>query len=140
MKITLRSEDIAHSLTIDAYRIAKRVGGGQTVTFEFRADQAGTFPIYCNLRQDDGCRKMRGELVVTGRNSRDAERGAQNAESLDDRVGPRASRQPPARATRRSSVTPAIRISIRCVPPFRVRDPRRPGGCGREPLDSGGWL
>jgi heme/copper-type cytochrome/quinol oxidase subunit 2 len=64
VKITLRSEDIAHSLTIDAYRIAKRVGGGQTVTFEFRADQAGTFPIYCNLRQDDGCRQMRGELVV----------------------------------------------------------------------------
>jgi cytochrome c oxidase subunit 2 len=64
VKITLRSEDIAHSFTIDAYRIAKRVGGGQTVTFEFRADQPGTFPIYCNLKQDDGCRQMRGQLVV----------------------------------------------------------------------------
>jgi heme/copper-type cytochrome/quinol oxidase subunit 2 len=67
VKITLHSEDIAHSLTIDGYRIAKRVGGGQTVTFEFRADQTGTFPIYCNLRQDDGCQKMRGELVVKPR-------------------------------------------------------------------------
>ena len=67
VKITLHSDDIAHSLTIDAYRIAKRVGGGQTVTFEFRADQAGTFPIYCNLRQDEGCRQMRGELVVKPR-------------------------------------------------------------------------
>ncbi len=65
--VTLKSDDIAHSFTIDAYRIAKRVGGGQTVTFEFRADQAGTFPIYCNLKQDDGCRKMRGELVVKPR-------------------------------------------------------------------------
>ena len=64
VRITLRSEDIRHSFTIDAYRIAKLVNGGQSVTFEFRADQAGTFPIYCNLRQDDGCRKMRGELVV----------------------------------------------------------------------------
>ena len=64
VKITLRSEDIAHSFTIDAYRIAKRVSGGQTVTFEFRADRPGTFPIYCNLKQDDGCRQMRGELVV----------------------------------------------------------------------------
>ena len=64
VRITLRSEDIRHSFTIDAYRIAKLVNGGQTVTFEFRADQAGTFPVYCNLRQDDGCRKMRGELVV----------------------------------------------------------------------------
>jgi heme/copper-type cytochrome/quinol oxidase subunit 2 len=67
VKITLRSGDIAHSFTIDGYRIAKRVGAGQTVTFEFRADQAGTFPIYCSLRQDDGCRQMRGELVVRRR-------------------------------------------------------------------------
>jgi heme/copper-type cytochrome/quinol oxidase subunit 2 len=64
VRITLRSDDIRHSFTIDAYRIAKLVNGGQTVTFEFRADQAGTFPIYCNLRQEDGCRNMRGELVV----------------------------------------------------------------------------
>lgn len=67
VKITLHSDDIAHSFTIDAYRIAKRVGGGQSVTFEFRADQQGTFPIYCNLRHDDGCRNMRGEFVVRGR-------------------------------------------------------------------------
>ncbi len=64
VKVTLSSPDIAHSFTIDAYRIAKRVGGGQTVTFEFRADQAGTFPVYCNLRQDERCRQMHGELVV----------------------------------------------------------------------------
>lgn len=67
VKITLHSADIAHSFTIDAYRIAKRVGGGQTVTFEFRADQAGTFPIYCNLKQDDGCKTMKGQLVVKAR-------------------------------------------------------------------------
>jgi nitrous-oxide reductase len=65
--VTLKSDDIAHSFTIDGYRIAKRVGGGQSVTFEFRADQAGTFPFYCNLKQDDGCRQMRGELVVKPR-------------------------------------------------------------------------
>jgi cytochrome c oxidase subunit II len=64
VRVVLRSDDIPHSFTVDSYRIAKRVGAGQTVTFEFRADQAGTFPIYCNLRQEDGCRNMRGELVV----------------------------------------------------------------------------
>ncbi len=64
VKLTLSSPDIAHSFTVDAYRIAKRVPGGHTVTFEFRADQAGTFPIYCNLRQDERCRQMHGELVV----------------------------------------------------------------------------
>lgn len=67
VKISLSSPDIAHSFTIDAYRIAKRVGGGHTVTFEFRAEKAGTFPIYCNLRQDDQCRRMHGELVVHAR-------------------------------------------------------------------------
>ena len=67
MKIELRTEDIAHSLTIDAYRIAKRVGPGHPVTFEFRADRAGTFRYYCNLQIDDGCRQMHGELVVRPR-------------------------------------------------------------------------
>src|SRR4029079_19541248 len=41
VKIELRSEDIAHSLTIDDYRIAKRVSADQPVTFEFRADRPG---------------------------------------------------------------------------------------------------
>ena len=67
IKITLTAEDIAHSFTIDAYRIAKRAGSGQTVTFEFRADRAGTFEYYCNLAIDDGCRAMKGELVVHSR-------------------------------------------------------------------------
>jgi heme/copper-type cytochrome/quinol oxidase subunit 2 len=67
VKIELSTEDIAHSLTIDAYRIAKRVGPGHPVTFEFRADRAGTFPYYCNLQIEDGCRRMRGELVVKPR-------------------------------------------------------------------------
>jgi heme/copper-type cytochrome/quinol oxidase subunit 2 len=64
VKITFTAEDIAHSFTVDEYRIAKRAGPGQTVTFEFRADQPGTFRFYCNLTQDDGCRNMRGELHV----------------------------------------------------------------------------
>jgi cytochrome c oxidase subunit 2 len=67
VKIELSSPDIAHSFTIDQYRIAKRVEPGQPVTFEFRAEHAGTFPIYCNLQIDDGCRRMRGELVVRPR-------------------------------------------------------------------------
>lgn len=64
VKIELRTNDIPHSWTVDAYRIAKRVGPGQPVTFEFRADQPGTFRYYCNLQIDEGCRTMQGELVV----------------------------------------------------------------------------
>jgi heme/copper-type cytochrome/quinol oxidase subunit 2 len=67
VKIELHTDDIAHSLTIDAYRIAKRVGPGVPVTFEFRADRAGTFPFYCNLQVEEGCRQMRGVLVVKPR-------------------------------------------------------------------------
>lgn len=64
VKLTLRSDDIAHSFTIDEYRISKRVAAGGTTTFEFRADRVGTFPFYCNLTSDAGCKAMRGELVV----------------------------------------------------------------------------
>ena len=64
VKITLTSDDIPHSFTIDSYRIVKRVNAGQTVVFEFRADEVGRFPFYCNLTIDEGCKAMRGELVV----------------------------------------------------------------------------
>jgi cytochrome c oxidase subunit 2 len=65
--IELKTEDIAHSLTIDDYRIAKRISPGRPVKFEFRAERAGTFPFYCNLQLEDGCRRMRGELIVKPR-------------------------------------------------------------------------
>ena len=65
--IELKTEDIAHSLTIDDYRIAKRISPGLPVKLEFRAERSGTFPFYCNLQIDDGCRRMRGELVIKPR-------------------------------------------------------------------------
>ena len=64
VRVTFSTDDIPHSFTIDKYRIAKRVEPGKPIVFEFRADQPGRFPIYCNLSTDDGCRKMIGELVV----------------------------------------------------------------------------
>jgi heme/copper-type cytochrome/quinol oxidase subunit 2 len=67
VNVELRTKDIAHSFTIDVYRIAKRVSPAVPVTFEFRADQTGTFPYYCSLQLDDGCRQMRGQLVVKPR-------------------------------------------------------------------------
>lgn len=67
VKITFSSEDRPYSFVIDALRIVKRAGAGQAVTFEFRADQPGTFTYYCNLTSDPGCRDMKGTLVVTPR-------------------------------------------------------------------------
>ena len=63
VKITFTAVDIPHSFTMDGgYRIAKRAGAGQTVTFEFRA--TGTERFYCNLTQDERCSRMHGEIVV----------------------------------------------------------------------------
>jgi plastocyanin len=63
VKVTFTAVDIPHSFVMDGpYRIAKRAGAGQTVTFEFRA--SGSERFYCNLTQDERCKGMHGELVV----------------------------------------------------------------------------
>ncbi|MGE3273542.1 MAG: cupredoxin domain-containing protein [Vicinamibacterales bacterium] len=67
VRIHLQSDDVPHSFAIDAYRILKRVSGGQTITFEFRADQPGTFTFYCSLTSDPRCQDMKGTLVVRPR-------------------------------------------------------------------------
>jgi len=64
VKITLRSEDRPASFAIDAYRIVKRVPGNSSISFEFRAAQAGTFRFYCNLTKDPDCKDMTGTLIV----------------------------------------------------------------------------
>jgi plastocyanin len=65
VRIRFTAKDLAHSFTIDVpYRISKRAAAGQSVTFEFRADEPGRHTFYCNLTQDDRCRQMKGELVV----------------------------------------------------------------------------
>ena len=65
VRITFTSEKQPISFAVDAYRILKRAGAGQTIVFEFRADQAGEFPFYCSLTSDPKCRDMRGTLVVS---------------------------------------------------------------------------
>jgi plastocyanin len=63
VKVTFTAVDMPHSFVMDGpYRIAKRAGAGQTVTFEFRA--SGSERFYCNLTVDDRCKGMHGELVV----------------------------------------------------------------------------
>ncbi len=65
--ITLKSEGGPFSFAIDAYRLMKRAGAGETVTFAFRADQAGRFAYYCSLSNDELCATMKGTLVVADR-------------------------------------------------------------------------
>jgi heme/copper-type cytochrome/quinol oxidase subunit 2 len=64
--ITFSSEDIPHSFTIEEapYRIMRRAEPGKPVSFDFRADHAGRFRFFCNLKIDERCKEMLGTLVV----------------------------------------------------------------------------
>jgi len=66
--VTFSAEDIPHSFTIDEYRISRRAEPGKPVSFEFHANRAGEFRIYCNLAIDDRClRELAGVLIVEDR-------------------------------------------------------------------------
>jgi len=65
--LTVTGDALTHSFTIDEYRISRRVAAGATATFEFRADEAGSFTFYCNLTADERHATERGTLVVTSR-------------------------------------------------------------------------
>ena len=67
VRLTIRSEDFTYSFAIDEYRIVRRVAAGETTTFEFRADRAGTFRFYSNLTGEGGHAEMQGQLVVRAR-------------------------------------------------------------------------
>jgi heme/copper-type cytochrome/quinol oxidase subunit 2 len=67
VRITFTSEKRPASFAVDAYRILKRAGADKTIVFEFRADQAGTFPFYCSLTSDPKCEDMKGTLVVVAK-------------------------------------------------------------------------
>lgn len=69
VRITFTAEDIAHSFTVEDkdgshYRIMRRAEPGRPVSFDFRADRAGSFRFYCSLTIDDKCRDMQGSLQV----------------------------------------------------------------------------
>ena len=67
VKLTVRSEDVAYSLTIDDYRVSRRIPAGGVTTLEFRADRAGRFTFYSNLTSDSRHSQARGELIVSPR-------------------------------------------------------------------------
>ena len=67
VKLTVQSEDNAYSVTIDEYRVSRRVPAGGSTTLEFRADRPGTFAFYSNLTNDARHAQMRGELIVRGK-------------------------------------------------------------------------
>ena len=67
VKLTIQSEDVAYSLTIDEYRLSRRIPAGGSATIEFRADRPGMFEFYSNMSNDARHAAMRGTLVVRNR-------------------------------------------------------------------------
>jgi heme/copper-type cytochrome/quinol oxidase subunit 2 len=65
--LTVQSEDVAYSFTIDEYRVSRRVPAGGTAMLQFRADRAGKFTYYSNLTNDARHAQMKGELIVRAR-------------------------------------------------------------------------
>ncbi len=76
VRIAFTAEDIAHSFTVEDkdgshYRIMRRAEPGRPVSFDFRADKAGTFRFFCSLTIDEKCRDMQGSLVVAPKSGRE---------------------------------------------------------------------
>ena len=67
VKLTVQSQDVAYSLTIDEYRLSRRIPAGGSTTVEFRADRPGTFTFYSSMSNDSRHAAMKGTLVVRPR-------------------------------------------------------------------------
>ena len=67
VKLVVQSADVAYSVTIDEYRVSRRVPAGGSTTLEFRADRPGTFAFYSNMTNDARHAQMKGQLVVRPR-------------------------------------------------------------------------
>jgi heme/copper-type cytochrome/quinol oxidase subunit 2 len=69
--VTFSADDIPHSFTTvetdPHYRINRRAEPGKPVSFDFRADKAGRFPIKCTLAIDERCKEMEAWLIVDPR-------------------------------------------------------------------------
>lgn len=65
VRLVVTSADGVHGLAIRKFKVNTLVPrGGEPVTIEFTAREAGTFPILCSEACGDGHADMRGSLVV----------------------------------------------------------------------------
>ena len=65
VRLRLHSADRSHAFAIKAFHVKAVIpDGGETVTVEFVADQAGTFAFTCSEYCGTGHSRMKGKLVV----------------------------------------------------------------------------
>jgi plastocyanin len=70
VRLTLHSTDTTHGFGIKELKVEAVIPkGGEPVTVEFVADQAGTFEFFCTEYCGAGHRNMRGTLVVVPRSA-----------------------------------------------------------------------
>jgi cytochrome c oxidase subunit 2 len=66
VRLVITSGDGVHGVEIKKFRVGKRIPrGGEPVTIEFVASQAGEYPLICSEYCGDGHEDMKGMLVVT---------------------------------------------------------------------------
>lgn len=64
VRITFKNTQGFHDLTVDGYDVkTKQIQAGESDTIQFKADKAGTYPIFCSVgtHRQQG---MEGALVV----------------------------------------------------------------------------
>lgn len=49
IQVTNTAKDKQHGFKIDAFKVEEVIDQGKTTTVKFKADQAGTFKVYCQL-------------------------------------------------------------------------------------------
>jgi cytochrome c oxidase subunit 2 len=64
VRLVVHSADGVHGIGIKKFKVDKKIPRGETVTIDFVASTAGTFPILCSEYCGDGHEDMKGTLVV----------------------------------------------------------------------------
>jgi cytochrome c oxidase subunit II len=64
LRLVIAALDHDHGFRLDGFHINKKIERGKTVTVEFTADKAGTFPFRCSNFCGLGHGGMKGTLVV----------------------------------------------------------------------------
>jgi cytochrome c oxidase subunit II len=64
IRLVITAIDRIHGFKLEAFHIDQKLPRGESVTVEFTADQAGTFPFECSHFCGLGHQKMKGQLTV----------------------------------------------------------------------------
>ncbi|MGH9386985.1 MAG: cupredoxin domain-containing protein [Vicinamibacterales bacterium] len=64
VRLVVRSADGVHGIGIKKFKVEEKIPRDETVTIDFVASTAGTFPVLCSEYCGKGHEEMKGTLVV----------------------------------------------------------------------------